>query len=155
MPLEDNLCFSWTYGIWKSVYLLPLPAAPTPAAAILQLQLQTFYHGEYPMEALTAATQGSFAVHARVHFLTERPCSGTLTLVGEWSGFAGRNSTAVTLPAGESAFNVTVQVPAASYSLWWPNQMGARQLYNVTATFEATIAVGETVILLALPRHLY
>jgi hypothetical protein len=36
-----NLCFSWTYGIWKSVSLVPLPDA-APTAAIEHLQLQTF-----------------------------------------------------------------------------------------------------------------
>ena len=132
VPLEDNLCFSWTYGIWKSVALLPLPSAP--AAAIEHLQLQTFYQGEYPTQALTAQTQGDFSIEARVHFLVERPCNGTLNLTAE---FGSTNVTLISLPAGESAANLSLHVPASCYTLWWPNGMGRQRLYKVIATFDA------------------
>jgi beta-mannosidase len=132
VPLEENLCFSWTYGIWKSVSLLSLPeAAP---AAIQHLQLQTFYQGPYPTQALTGQTQADFVVAVRVHFLVEQPCSGTLNLIAAWGA---QNLTAVSLPAGESAVNVTLHAAARNYTLWWPNNMGSQQLYNVTATFRA------------------
>ena len=132
VPLEENLCFSWTYGIWKSVALLPLPAAP--AAAIEHLQLQTFYQGAYPTRALTDEAQGDFLIEARVHFLVESPCNGTLSLAAD---FGATNATLISLPAGESAANLSLYASAASYSLWWPNAMGNQRLYNVTASFDA------------------
>jgi hypothetical protein len=94
------------------------------------------------MQALTAQTQGDFEVHVRVHLLAEKSCSGTLTLSGDWgsssSSSSSSNATRVSLSFGRrAAFNVTLLVPVASYSLWWPNQMGEQHLYTVTATFTA------------------
>ncbi len=64
--------------------------------------------------------------------------TGQLVVSGSWPG-GSVPPVQVVVPPGANSTKVTVTVPAASPKLWWPNGMGAQNLYNVTAYFQPDI----------------
>ena len=117
------------FGIWKSVYLLPVKSA-----AITQLVLHTFYAGGHPTTILSDESHSGFEVRARVVVWAPKPLSGTakVSIEGVSSG-----SLQATLLAGVNHLNVTIPAAATKgVRLWHPRGNGQQPRYNVSATFE-------------------
>ena len=123
------------FGIWKSVYLLPVPAATAPV--ITQLVSHTFYSGGHPTSMLTDSDHMGFRLEATVELFTlAAGGSGTLSILGDWPGATQESTTLSALPAGTS--NATVTLEAAQTvgaKLWQPHGHGAQNRYTLTATF--------------------
>eukprot|EP01052_Picozoa_sp_SAG31_P017365 SAG31_NODE_1185_length_9494_cov_5.602980_2_plen_155_part_00 len=78
MPTKDRFVGRSTFGfgIWKSVYLLPVPAR---TAAITQLVPHTFYAGGHPTTMLRDANHSGFVVNVTVRLWAPGiPCWGIL-----------------------------------------------------------------------------
>ena len=118
---------TFSKGIWKSVYLVPVSTT-----AIQHVVPLVYYTGGYPTAPLTDATAGPWTVVVTTYFVSSGAVSGTLTVNSEFGG-AGQS---ISLPAGNSSFSMNITVSAGAVKLWWPNSMGAQQLYNVSSTFK-------------------
>lgn len=46
-----------------------------------------------------------------------------------------KETVAASLVSGNNTVTVTLTVPPQTVSLWWPNEMGAQSLYNITASW--------------------
>ena len=126
---------TFSKGIWRSVYI-----AEVTAVAIKHVVPQITYLGEYPTAPLSEGTHGGFKVDVKVHLWgAAKSSTGTLKVTGSWGQTA---STQVTVPAGDSVSNVTINAAAADIKLWWPAGHGAQPLYNVTVTFEPASGCG-------------
>ena len=134
--LRDGKTRSFSKGIAKSVYLSPMSGA----VAVDHVVPLVFYLGAYPTQPLTDAAAGPWLVSTRVFMTNTAPASGTLTVTGSWGGSA---SVQVSLPTPSSNASavVNITVPVGAVSLWWPVDVGAHPLYDVTATL--TLASGE------------
>lgn len=128
------------FGIWKSIYLLPV--APG-SAAIAQFVPHTFYAGGHPITRLADDEHKGFDVHCRIElWCTAAGAQGTVSVKGTWAG-ATAVSQPVTLSAGKSAINISL--PAAQTlqaRLWHPNGHGDQVRYAITATFTPANATG-------------
>jgi hypothetical protein len=112
-------------GIWKSVYLVT-----ASTLAITHLVPQIFYQGNYPLTRLPDSPPGGFKVEVTAHVIATKPVTGNFKVEGSW----GISTTSpVSVPAGESTF--TTDLTANTVKLWWPNGLGAQNLYNVTITW--------------------
>eukprot|EP01059_Diplonema_ambulator_P005508 TRINITY_DN1525_c1_g1_i1.p1 TRINITY_DN1525_c1_g1~~TRINITY_DN1525_c1_g1_i1.p1 ORF type:complete len:931 (+),score=264.77 TRINITY_DN1525_c1_g1_i1:382-2793(+) len=126
---------TFSFGIWKSVYLQTLGQF-----AITHVTPHTFYQGEYPTTPLTDTNHGGFLVSVRIHTYALKPVpNAKITVTGQWGV---SNSTELTIPAANTTHIVNITAPAGGVKLWWPNNMGARPLYNVTVTITGA---GQTV----------
>ena len=125
------------FGIWKSVYVLPVPAA---APVITQLVSHTFYAGKHPTSALTDSNHKGFRLEATVELLAPTAGqSGQVTVWGDWPGAKQVSATLSAMPAGVS--NATVAIDASQTlgaKLWQPHGHGAQNLYKLQATFTPT-----------------
>jgi beta-mannosidase len=123
---------AFSRGLWKSVYLIALPAG---SAALTALVPAIFYAGAYPTAPLGDAANGPWTVRVRVHALAPPGgAAGVLTVAGDWPGAGARASRAVALPAGNST--VELELVARDVALWWPAGAGAgRAFYAVNASF--------------------
>jgi hypothetical protein len=132
----NKACLStFGFGIWKSVYLLPVPST-AGAAVITQLVPHTFYAGGHPTSILSDDNHAGFDMRVRVELMAGGAGSGTVSVVGSWPG-AAAVSTRVSVVKG--SVNVTLDIPAeqtAGVHLWHPHGHGGQPLYNVTATYE-------------------
>jgi beta-galactosidase/beta-glucuronidase len=120
------------FGIWKSVYVVSLPAS---TATIAQFGVQTFFAGGHPTSLLPHSGHAGFNVSATLDLLATTACSGTVSVLGSWPG-AVRQTQRVSLRAGTTA--VTLALPAEQTRqarLWHPNGHGAQVLYSITANF--------------------
>lgn len=137
---------TFSKGIVRSVYLVGVPAG---GAALEHLQPRVYYRGAYPTAPLSDASAGAWTVVARVHLLAPAATSGVVAVAGSWGGSA---SVPASLALGSSAIEVTLEVPAQTVRLWWPNEMGAQALYNLSASF--TPAAGSGAPAVAVSRRL-
>lgn len=131
---HDNVTKRSTFGfgIWKSVYVLSIPAG---GAAISQLAPTTWYQGGHPTTLLADDDHKGFEVHANVELLAPRPVAGTVSILGNWPG-AVQVTQHVRLSKGNNA--VVVIIPAAQTTqakLWHPRGNGNQTLYNISASF--------------------
>ena len=127
------------FGIWKSVYVVPLPAS---TAAIAQLGVQTFYAGGHPTSLLPDAGHAGFNVSITLDLLATTDCNGTASVVGSWPG-AVPHAQKVSLRMGTTS--VTLRLSAEQtrqVRLWQPNGHGEQVLYNVTASFASDVSGG-------------
>lgn len=134
----SNCLSTFGFGIWKSVYVLPLA---DNSAAIAQLVPHTFYAGGHPMSILSDDNHAGFDVRVRVVLDVVGVGSGTLSVIGSWP--TARPVQTLVNFNGEKC-NVTVVIPAAQtvgVQLWHPHGHGQQALYNITATF--TPSTGE------------
>ena len=134
MPTTDSFTKRSTFGfgIWKSVYVLPVPKG---SAAITQLISHTFYAGGHPTSMLTDDSHKGFNVNVTVELWgpTSQSTVGTLSVHGGWPGavpvstkvLAGSVRATVTLPASQTL----------GARLWQPNGHGEQVRYNLTAMF--------------------
>ena len=123
---------TFTKGIWKSVYLLPVPSG----VIIEHVVPHVFYQGPYPTSPLTDSDAGPWLVNVRTYLRTEAvtaAVAGTLSVVGSWAPEAPV-SIPLSLSPGTNS-SASVNLTASGVSLWWPNGAGPRPLYNVTITF--------------------
>jgi beta-mannosidase len=135
MPTSDPFTKRSTFGfgIWKSVYLLPVARG---GAAITQLISHTFYAGGHPVTMLTDGTHKGFDVNVTAEFWTSPSAAGPagrLTVLGGWPGAQPLSTT-----VGAGSAHATVTLPAAqtlAARLWHPNGHGEQVRYNLTATF--------------------
>jgi beta-mannosidase len=127
-------------GIVRSAYLAGVAAS---SAAVEHLQPRVYYRGAYPTIPLTDAGAGPWDVVARVHLTAPAAASGTLSVSGSWGGSA---SAPVSLTAGNQSVELTIRVPAGAVSLWWPLNLGAQALYNLTATFTPSEGNGAALV---------
>jgi len=128
-PKEQN---TFGFGIWKSVYLLPVPSA-----GIAQLVPHTFYQGPHPTSILSDGDHAGFEVRTLVELICPNGgCSGSVTVLGDWPGAVEESAHVADLPAGTS--NVTVVLAAKqtrSARLWHPHGHGAQHRYTIKAKF--------------------
>ena len=127
--------FTFSSGLWKSLYVLPVAQA---AVAITSLAPLTRYLGAYPVGALVEGQHGGFSVNVTVHlWAPPGGATGALTVQGSWGG-PPVTSPVTALPAGDSALSLLLPAPASQVRLWWPNGMGAQPLYNVSAAWASS-----------------
>lgn len=132
--------FTFSKGLWRDVYIAALPPS---TAAIEHLSPYVYHLGAYPVSPLSDSTAGPWRVDVRVQLrggVVSGGSHGTLSVMGGWGGEGSTNSTTLTLPDAASSPNSTVvalslTVPQGAVSLWWPNEVGAQTLYNVSATW--------------------
>lgn len=130
-----------TKGIYKSVYLVTVSTA-----AITHFVPHVYYNGVYPTAPLTDNNNGGFTVVLRTYLWSAGAVTGTVSVTGSWSGAPTAN-TPVSLNAGENSVVLNLTANAGSFSLWWPNGLGAQPLYTVSTTFTPTgSATGLTTI---------
>jgi len=111
--------------------------------------------GDYPTAPLTDAEAAGWTVEVRVHLIAPiTGAKGTVTVAVDESvntarnarkqqgtGFAAaaaaiaKETVAASLVSGNNTVTVTLTVPPQTVSLWWPNEMGAQSLYNITASW--------------------
>ena len=126
--------FTFSSGIWKSVYVV---AAPPAAAVITSVTPLTKFLGPYPVGALVDGAHAGFSVNVTAHLWAPAGGSrGTLTVAGAWGATA--SSPLMDVPAGDSSVTLALSAPASDVLLWWPNGLGAQPLYNVSATWLAS-----------------
>mmetsp|Transcript_31436 Transcript_31436/g.94443 ORF Transcript_31436/g.94443 Transcript_31436/m.94443 type:complete len:1023 (+) Transcript_31436:5048-8116(+) len=131
----SNECLStFGFGIWKSVYLLPVLDS---GAAILHLIPHTFYSGGHPTSLLTDESHEGFEIRVSVDLVVtgSSPVSGRVSVLGTWPGAAAVSQTAKLVPGVNT---VTVVIPATQSvgaRLWQPHGHGDQALYNITATY--------------------
>ena len=137
---RDKSRSTFGFGIWKSVYLLPLP---TKSAAFTQLVPHTYYAGGHPTTMLTDASHAGFNMTVRAELYAAPSSVGTtgvVTIVGDWPNAAVTPATQqISLVHGIN--NVTVHIPASETrgaKLWHPRGHGGQPRYNITATFTPT-----------------
>jgi beta-mannosidase len=135
-PLDKGRS-TFGFGIWKSVYLLPLP---TKSAALTQLVPHTYYAGGHPTSILTDTSHAGFNMTVRAELYAAPSSVGTkgvVTIVGDWPNAAVTPPTRqITLVHGIN--NVTLHIPASETrgaKLWHPRGHGGQPRYNITATF--------------------
>ena len=118
----------FTRGLWKSVYLLEVPAG---SIAILHATSTTTLHGAWPVTPLRDDNSSVFSVNTTVHTWSASPVRGRLAVTGEWGATAAVDCI---LPAGDGVCIVPA-LEATGVELWWPNGLGPQRMYNVTAVF--------------------
>ena len=121
MPTSDPFTGRSTFGfgIWKSVYVLPVAHG---SAAITQLISHTFYAGGHPTTMLTDSAHKGFVVNVTAELWSATASSGTLSILGGWPGAA---AVSTKVSAGED--RVTVTLPASQTlgaRLWQPHGHG-------------------------------
>ena len=134
---KDACLSTFGFGIWKSVYLVPVGSAADPqkaAGVITQLVPHTYYAGGHPTAILADDDHDGFEVRVRVELLATAAGSGAVTVQGSWPGAApvtqevtfveGVNTASLIIPASE-----TVGV-----KLWHIHGHGGQPMYNITAT---------------------
>lgn len=134
MPTSDPFTKRSTFGfgIWKSVYVLPVPKGST---AITQLISHTFYAGGHPTTMLTDNTHKGFDVNvtAELWAATSQSTTGTLSVLGDWPG-----AVLVSTKVDAGSVRATVTLPSSQTlgaRLWQPNGHGEQVRYKLTATF--------------------
>ena len=119
------------FGLWKSVYLLPLPEG----IGITHVVPHTFYAGGHPTTMLSDADHAGFVVNVTVDLFAPAAVPAVVvSALGSWPGAlpvsktvaltAGSNSVVVTIPASETR----------TVKLWHPHGHGGQPLYNVTVS---------------------
>ena len=116
--------YTFSYGIWKSVYLLRMGDI-----VVNHITPQTYYLGDYPVQPLINGQHGDFLVSVRVFTYCKSEIKATIDISGSWGGKTG--SRTLTLPAGNSSHTVNVTASAENIKLWWPTNMGEQNLYTV------------------------
>lgn len=136
---------TFSLGIWKSVYLVTIPAG---GAAIAHVVPHVFYRGAHPTAPLAPHAHAGFAVVVAVHLLLDTGAGqGHVTVSGGW-GASASGAVAPSAPAvrptgaavatggySETVVTVTLAAAAADIELWWPNGMGSQPLYNLSASY--------------------
>jgi beta-mannosidase len=106
---------------------------PATTTTLTHIVPHVYYRGAYPTAPLTDAGAGPWQVTTTVFFTSPVATSGTLTINSTWAGASA--SVPVSLPVGTASVNVTLTAAVGGVQLWWPNGLGAQNLYPVTATF--------------------
>jgi hypothetical protein len=129
---EQGNAHTFSYGIWKSVYLARV--AGHTGAAIAHVVPQIFYSGTYPTKPLVDGAHGGFAVDVRVHLTVpgSRDQHGMLEASGDWGGSASKMTTLV---SGDNIVTLSMVASAAQIKLWWPAGTGAQTLYTISVVF--------------------
>ena len=143
---------SMSKGLWKSVYLLTVPAA---SVSITHVTPHTLYKGAYPVAPLQDGTHGGFIVNVTAHlWAPPGGAKGSLAVTGSWGG-SDAERTAVSgeidVPAGESKASLQLSVTAAQIKLWWPSGVGAQPLYHVSTTWTPPASADDNVATAAPP----
>ena len=121
---------TFSFGIWKSVYLAATTAGSVVVAGIT---MESFYQGAYPTVPLTDTSHAGFELRLGV---TIDAAGGGLPaggIVRVSSSFGAIEQTMGAVPKGESTVRVVVPVPRG-VRLWWPAGLGDQALYNITIT---------------------
>ena len=149
---------SFSYGLWKSVYVVSTKTAASPLAFVTHASPRSHYlmssPADYPIAPLTVPHRHQdFRVSTNVFALaapsSSEPVTLRVTAAGAWGA---SNTTTSVLAAGktvagasgldEHRVEISLVAEASKILLWWPNGMGAQTLYNVTYTFEARTGSG-------------
>lgn len=133
---------TFSLGIWKSVYLVSVPAG---GAAITHVVPHVFYTGSHPVAPLAAGHHADFDVEVAIHLLASPSLKGTAHVVGSWGDAAKQNvlpkpvataaSGAAPLQLVESVQRLKLKATAKQVELWWPNGMGKQPLYLLNVSF--------------------
>ena len=121
------------FGIWKSVYVVAVPAA---TAAISQFIPHTFFQGGHPTAIIADGAHAGFEIKASAELWAPAGgAAGTLTVLGTWPG-AAAVSAKLTVPAGNSTSSLVIPASQTTGArLWHPNGHGDQVLYNISCTF--------------------
>ncbi|CAK9054165.1 Casein kinase I [Durusdinium trenchii] len=117
---------TFTYGIWKHVYLLYTPSA---SASILHVVPKVFYQGSYPTSALVDGEHAGFQVKVNIFLSAKAATKGLLQLRPQWGSTPA--PVAVSVPEGISKHTLEVNASAKEIKLWWPIGMGDQPLYDL------------------------
>ncbi|CAK9039686.1 unnamed protein product [Durusdinium trenchii] len=124
---------TFTYGIWKHVYLLYTPSA---SASILHVVPKVFYQGSYPTSALVDGEHAGFQVKVNIFLSAKAATKGLLQLRPQWGSTPA--PVAVSVPEGISKHTLEVNASAKEIKLWWPIGMGDQPLYDLKVDFQPT-----------------
>ena len=117
------------FGIWRSVYLVPVPDA-----AITQLVVHTYYAGDHPTVPLSKTMHAGFRVVVRAEVFSAAAAVAKLTVAGDWA-HAVPVVALVNMQAGHN--NVTVELlpeQTRNVQLWDPVGYGVQHRYRITGT---------------------
>eukprot|EP00658_Telonema_sp_P-2_P037323 TRINITY_DN26848_c0_g1_i1.p1 TRINITY_DN26848_c0_g1~~TRINITY_DN26848_c0_g1_i1.p1 ORF type:complete len:858 (-),score=160.40 TRINITY_DN26848_c0_g1_i1:403-2976(-) len=132
-PISDSFegpDHSFSYGIWKSVYLLGVPASQP---AIKHMVAQSFYNADLPRVPLQEGHHAGFTLNITLHLWAEASSLSPVSARGTWPGDWPSPPTTIQIPAGESSVTLTLTVPSPRISLWWPVGAGSQPMYEVQA----------------------
>ena len=137
---------TFSKGIWKSVYLLPVEAT-----VITDVKAITLYSGgTWQPSPIQPGSIPPFTVSVTTYLQAVAPASGTLTVSGDWAGPGSTASWKGALPAGNSSIALILQTQPNGVGLWWPNGIGDRPLYNISVAWtpdagSSAISVGRRI----------
>ena len=124
---------TFSFGMWKSVYVLPLPQ--TPGVAITQMVPLTFYAGGHPITRLSDSNHSGFMVNVTLDlYAVVAAEAAELSVLGSWPRAQPVGLTVALKPGMNS---VTLSIPAAqtrAVLLWHPHGHGEQPLYRIVAS---------------------
>lgn len=132
----QNKDHTFTFGIWKNVYLLPVPSK---SGAITDVVPEVFYNAEHPISSLVDGQHHGFTVRTRVYLWSPHGFKGKLQIEGEWGAIASAQLDGE--PAGETMVTLNLTASAKEIKLWWPAGRGHQYLYLPDARPELTRAI--------------
>lgn len=127
---SPGVAFTFTLGVWKSVYLVTVPAKSAAATHVVP---EVFYTGAYPQAPLKDGAFAPFTVAVRTHFWAAAATQVSVLVSGGWGDF--KIGAVVDVPPGDSNHTLNVTATDADVKLWWPAGMGSQPLYNVSVSF--------------------
>lgn len=124
---DDAQDHTFSRGIWRSVYIQEVDAAPI----IHHVVPSTFYLGPYATSPLVDSHHAGFNLIVESHIsLTQAVTDGEARFNFGWS--TTPVTAGFTAGAGEAVVKHSFTVSAGDIKLWWPRFTGEQHLYNVT-----------------------
>ena len=157
VPCRNSTVSIHHRGLHPNAVCCCIRTDPYPASTILSVSFPccsasasvehivplVYYNNSYPTSLLVDGSNGPWYVTTTVFFAAPAAVDGTLTVTGSWPGAGAPVVISTSLPAGNSSFSATL--PASDVLLWWPNGLGAQQLYPVSVSWTPAPATSSSV----------